>query len=102
MPVHVVTVSSAEQTRFADAATYSGSVQGDALLVMKDGAVVYELYTGTTTASSAHLLASGTKSFDVALFAMGEAMGIWTLDENVSHTITEWQGVPNSLHLRPE
>ncbi len=99
VPVHIVTVNAAEQARFDDTATYSDSVQGDALLIMKDGAVVYEHYTGTTPASSSHLLASGTKSFNVALFAMGVAMGIWTLDENVSQTITEWQGVPNKSQI---
>lgn len=90
--VRVVAVSPAELARFAAAADYSDSVQGDGLLVLKEGAVVFERYAGATTATTAHLLASGTKSFSAALFALGLADGLWTLDENVSQTITEWQG----------
>jgi CubicO group peptidase (beta-lactamase class C family) len=94
-PVKIVAVSATELARFSAAADYSDSAEGDALLIMKSGAIVYERYTGTITASSQHQLASGTKSFSAALFALGEAEGIWTLDENVSQTITEWQGVTN-------
>lgn len=93
--VNIVTVGAEELARFAAAADYSDAVDGDALLIMKGGAIVFERYTGTTTATSQHQLASGTKSFGAALFALGEADGIWTLDENVSQTITEWQGVTN-------
>ena len=97
--VSVVGLNAAELARFNDAAAYSDSVEGDALLVMKQGAIVFEHYTGTTTGETAHLLASGTKSFNAALFALGEAEGIWTLDENVSQTITEWIGVPNKSDI---
>ncbi len=99
VPVTVVAVSATELARFTAAADYSDFVDGDALLVMKGGAVVFERYTGTTTANSQQQLASGTKSFSAALFAMGESEGIWTLDENVSQTITEWQGVANKQDI---
>jgi CubicO group peptidase (beta-lactamase class C family) len=72
---------------------------GDGILVMKGGAVVFERYTGSTTATSQHQLASGTKSFSIALFALGATEGIWSLSENVSQTITEWQGVPNKQDI---
>lgn len=97
--VRVVGLSPEELTRYTAAADYSDSMDGDALLVMKNGAVVFEHYTGSTTASSPHQLASGTKSFSAALFALGEAEGLWTLDENVSQTITEWQGVTNKQNI---
>ncbi|OAI41916.1 hypothetical protein AYO41_05040 [Verrucomicrobia bacterium SCGC AG-212-E04] len=93
--INVVAVSAAELSRFNDAAAYSDGVQGDALLVMKQGAIVFEHYANLGGPDNAHLLASGTKSFNAAIFALGEAEGIWTLDENVSQTITEWIGVPN-------
>jgi CubicO group peptidase (beta-lactamase class C family) len=97
--VKVVGISAEELTRFTAAADYSDSVDGDALLIMKDGAIVFERYTGTTTAASQHQLASGTKSFSAALFALGETEGLWTLDETVAQTITEWQGVPNKSQI---
>jgi CubicO group peptidase (beta-lactamase class C family) len=97
--VRVVGVSAEELARFTVAADYSDSVDGDALLIIKSGAVVFERYTGSTTASSPHQLASGTKSFSAALFALGEAEGLWTLDENVSQTLTEWQGVTNKQDI---
>jgi PKD repeat protein len=97
--VHVVAVSPAELARYTAAADYSGSVLGDGLLIMKGGAIVFERYVAPTTAASAHLLASGTKSFSAALFALGAADGLWTLDENVAQTITEWQGVTNKQDI---
>jgi len=97
--VNVVIVSNEELVRYTAAADYSDSVLGDGLLIMKSGAIVFERYTGATTATSAHLLASGTKSFSAALFALGAADGIWTLDENVSQTITEWLGVANKQDI---
>ena len=91
--------SDAEQARYADAAAYSDGEKGDALLIMKDGTLVFEHYQAPTTARTAHLLASGTKSFNAALFALGKSLGVWTLNENVSQTITEWQGDPNKSQI---
>ncbi|MBA4387395.1 MAG: hypothetical protein C0404_05400 [Verrucomicrobia bacterium] len=84
-----------ELLRYTNALAWDATNGGDALLVMKDGVTVFEGYTGTTRSNTVHLLASGTKSFNAALYALGEADGVWTLDENVSQTITEWQGVTN-------
>lgn len=84
-----------ELQRYTNALAWDGTNGGDALLVMKDGVSVFEGYTGSTRSNTVHMLASGTKSFNAALYALGEADGIWTLDENVSQTITEWQGDTN-------
>lgn len=97
--VRVVAVSPEELARYTAAADYSDSLLGDGLLVMKNGVVVFERYTGVTSSTSAHPLASGTKSFGAALFALGAADGIWTLDENVSQTITEWQGLTGKSQI---
>jgi CubicO group peptidase (beta-lactamase class C family) len=78
--------------RFASAALYSRFFNGDALLVAKNGHIVFEDYVAPFASGDPHLLASGTKSFSVALFALGVRDGIWTLDEPVHQTITEWQG----------
>jgi CubicO group peptidase (beta-lactamase class C family) len=79
-----------ETARYSNAAVYSESVGGDALLVMRDGVVVFEHYTGATTTNTLHMLASGTKSFSAALFALGAADGLWSLEEPVTNAITEW------------
>lgn len=78
--------------RFAAAAQYSRLFNGDALLVAKNGHVVFEDYVAPFAAGDRHLLASGTKSFSVALFVLGVRDGIWSLDEPVHQTITEWRG----------
>ena len=91
--------TSQDIANYTAAADYSDSVEGDGLLVMSNGAIVFERYNGSTTGTSAHLLASGTKSFSAAIFALGATDGIWTLDENVSQTITEWIGVPNKSQI---
>lgn len=88
-----------ELLRYTNALAWDATNGGDALLVMKDGVTVFEGYTGTTRSNTVHMLASGTKSFNAALYALGEADGIWTLDENVSQTITEWQGVSNKCDI---
>ncbi len=80
--------------RFASAALYSRAFSGDALVVAKNGHIVFEDYVAPFAATDPHLLASGTKSFSLALFALGVQEGIWTLDEPVSKTITEWRGNP--------
>lgn len=80
--------------RFASAALYSRVFNGDALVVAKNGHIVFEDYVAPFAAADPHLLASGTKSFSVALFALGVSEGIWSLDEPVYRTITEWQGNP--------
>lgn len=80
--------------RFASAAVYSRVRNGDALVVARNGHILFEEYVGNFTAQSPHILGSGTKSFSLALYALGAADGIWQLDEPVYHTITEWRGNP--------
>lgn len=80
--------------RFSSAALYSRFFNGDALVVAKNGHIVFEDFVAPFASGDPHLLASGTKSFSIALFALGVRDGIWTLDEPVFHTITEWQGNP--------
>jgi CubicO group peptidase (beta-lactamase class C family) len=80
--------------RFASAALYSRVRNGNALVVARNGHTLFEEYVGDFTAQSPHILGSGTKSFSLALYALGAAAGIWQLDEPVFHTITEWSGDP--------
>jgi CubicO group peptidase (beta-lactamase class C family) len=87
-------VSPEELARYREAADYSASVQGEALVIARAGQLVFEDYVGAMTADTPHMLASGTKSFSAALFALGAADGLWTLDERVADTLTEWRDDP--------
>lgn len=89
-----------DSARFAAAAAYSDSTAGDGILVLRDGAVVFERYVSPTTANTFHMLASGTKSFTCALYALGAAKGYWTLETPASDIISEWRGIPRKQDIR--
>lgn len=75
----------------ARAAEYSESHAGRAMLVMKDGEVIFERYARGWTADRPHPLASGTKSFAGITAAAAVTDGLVSLDEYVADTITEWK-----------
>jgi CubicO group peptidase (beta-lactamase class C family) len=75
----------------ARAADYSDSHSGRAMLVMKDGQVIFERYARGWTAERPHPLASGTKSFAGVTAAAAVTDGLISLDEYVADTITEWK-----------
>jgi formylglycine-generating enzyme required for sulfatase activity len=76
------------------AADYSRANDGDFVLVMLDGQVVFEDGTGSWNGATPHLLASGTKSFSGIAAAIAVTQGILSLDERVSDTVTEWKDDP--------
>ena len=75
----------------ASAAQYSESCAGRAMLVMKDGQVIFERYARDWNADRPHPLASGTKSFAGITAAAAVTDGLVSLDEYVADTITEWK-----------
>jgi CubicO group peptidase (beta-lactamase class C family) len=87
-------------TRYSAAADYSDSTAGDGVLIIVGGQIVFERYVPPTTAQTFHLLASGTKSFSCALYALGAESGMWNLDTLAATVITEWQGVPRKQDIR--
>jgi CubicO group peptidase (beta-lactamase class C family) len=76
------------------AADYSRQSTGHAVLIMVDGATVYENYHNGWSVEAAHRLASGTKSFAgvAATVAVGE--GLFDFDDPVSETIAQWKDDP--------
>lgn len=72
------------------AAEYNAAQSGVAMLVMIGGEIVFEDYPTRFTATSAHQLASGTKSFVGAMAVAAQMDGLLTLDETIATTITEW------------
>ncbi len=76
------------------AAAYNAAHDGVSLLVMVDGKVVFEDYPNGGSATAAHELASGTKSFWGLAAVAAAKDGLLDLDEKVSATITEWKDDP--------
>jgi len=95
--VHVprLTNTLAETAAFLAAATYSASHDGDAVLIMRDGQIVFERYNGSYNRDDIHVLASGTKSFSCAFMLAAEQGGYLSRDQKAADVITEWKSDPN-------
>lgn len=95
--VHVpsLTNTPAQIAAYERAAAYSASLDGDAVLVMRDGQVVFERYADDYVSTDPHPLASGTKSFSCALMLAAEQDGLINREQRVADVITEWAGDPN-------
>lgn len=63
-----------------------------ALLIVRGGGVVEELYDGGYDASTPHALYSGTKSFWGVVAVVAQREGILRIDECVAETFPEWTG----------
>jgi CubicO group peptidase (beta-lactamase class C family) len=74
------------------AAEYSAARHGFSLLVIQDGKTVFEDYPNGHSASESHKIYSGTKGFWVLAAMAAVNDGIFTLDEHVCGTISEWRG----------
>lgn len=85
----------AEILAFQNAADYSASHNGDAVMIMRDGQIVFERYVGSYSRDDLHVLASGTKSFSCALMLAAEGDGYLNRDDVVANTINEWKSDPN-------
>jgi CubicO group peptidase (beta-lactamase class C family) len=83
----------------ANAAKYSESRRGSAVLVMKNGRTIFEHYANDGSANRRWPIFSGTKSFwgIAALAAVQE--GLFKLDDPVSDTITEWKSDPRKSQI---
>lgn len=84
---------------FRQAAAYSRSCEGQVLLVMKDGKVIFEDFAPGWNADRPHPLASGTKSFTGVAAMLAVQQGLLSLDEKVSDTLTEWKDDPRRSRI---
>jgi CubicO group peptidase (beta-lactamase class C family) len=74
------------------AAEYSAARRGSALLVIQHGRTIFEDYPNGHSAGEPHKIYSGTKAFwNLAALAAVEE-GLFSLDDRVAETITEWRG----------
>ncbi len=83
----------------ANAAAYSAMHAGISFLVTVNGKVVCEDYPNGGLASTAHVLASGTKSFSGIMAAAAAQDGLMSLDEDVADTISEWKTDPRKSRI---
>ncbi len=84
---------------FHRAAAYSRSCEGQVLLVMKDGQVVFQDFAPGWNADRPHPLASGTKSFTGVAAMLAVQQGLLSLDEKASDTLTEWKSDPRRSRI---
>lgn len=81
------------------AAAYSAQHEGEGVVIILDGKVVFEAEQGNWPLDRPHPLASGTKSFSGVAAALAIEDGLLSLDELVSDTITEWKSDPDKSRI---
>lgn len=88
------------EATFRSAADYSARNGGEALLIQRDGEVIFEDYRRGFDADKAHRLASGTKSFWGVAAAVMADEGLLQFDELACETIDEWKDDPLKSKIR--
>lgn len=88
-----------EMQRFKEAAAYSEASRGLALLVMRDGEILFEQYAPIWNADKPHLLGTGTMSFVGVLAACAVHDGLFTFRDKVSDTLVEWKDGADKEHI---
>lgn len=83
--------SSPAIANFKDAAAYNERVGGVSMVVIKDGAIVFEDYPNDGAADKAWPIASGTKSFSGVIAAAAVQDRLLTLDETAADSLPEWR-----------
>ncbi len=91
--------ASPERRAMERAAAYSAQHRGQTMLVMYDGALVFEQYSNGGDANRLQMLASGTKSFVGVLAAAAVEDGLLKLDDPVSHSIPSWKDDPEKATI---
>ena len=91
-----------ERQALRDAADYSASRRGCALLVVQHGKTLIEEYPNGGDARLPHQIYSGTKAFFTLAVLVAAQEGLLRLDEPVAKTIPEWRGESqrNDITLR--
>lgn len=83
-----------ELANYEMALQYSEEHEGLSMLVMKHGEIAFEAYALGRSPRQPHYLASGTKTFWGILAAAAVDDGLFTFDELICETITEWKDHP--------
>jgi CubicO group peptidase (beta-lactamase class C family) len=83
----------------AAAQKYSVAHRGLSLLVIKDGRVLHESYSGGYGPDKVVSIFSGTKGFWCVAAIAAQQDGILDLDDRVRDTITEWADEPDKKNI---
>jgi len=81
----------AQPKTFGKTVAYHEKMEGNSLLIMQDGKIIFEKYAEARGSQRASELASGTKSFSGVVAIAAEEDGLLKLTDKVSDTITEWK-----------
>ncbi len=81
------TSSSDAITAYRRAAEYSRKHRGLSMVIMKNGHVIFEDYATAHSATEAHNLYSGTKSFSCAIVVAAAQDNVLDIDEPVSNDL---------------
>lgn len=82
---------SPSREQFDRAVAYATRTDGQAVLVMHDGKIVYESYMSGGGTTQRQLLASGSKSFVGVATLAAVRDKLLTLDQRVADVLTEWR-----------
>jgi CubicO group peptidase (beta-lactamase class C family) len=93
------TFAEIKESDCANAAKYSESRRGSAMLVMQNGRTIFEHYANGGSANRRWPIFSGTKSFWGIAALTAEHDGLFKLDDPVSDTITEWKSDPRKSQI---
>jgi CubicO group peptidase (beta-lactamase class C family) len=88
-----------DSAAFARAAAYAASTDGQAVLVMHGGRVVYEQYMNGGAATKRSGLASGSKSFVGVAALAAVADGKLQLDRPVADYLSSWRADPRKSRI---
>jgi|GEM_PF-1546885 len=76
---------------FRAVADLSAANQGDAVVAMQNGQIIFEEYQNGYSGTVPHFLASGSKGFLCAIAVAAQDDGLIDLDEPVSSVVTTWR-----------
>ncbi len=91
LAIFTACAASAQTLNPRAAADYSAANNGQAVLVMQGGKIIFEEYANGFRQELTHPLYSGTKTFSCVLAVAAQDDGILTLDEPVADVITPWR-----------
>ncbi|MEQ7154549.1 serine hydrolase [Brevundimonas aurifodinae] len=92
--------TAAETAAYQSAAAYSNTLSGNAVVIMRDGLIVFEQYASSFSQTSPNPLASGTKSFSCAFAVAAETDGLVKIDDLASVYLPEWTTDPNKSRIK--
>jgi len=99
VPHNVPWTHTRNEERFAAAWNYAQEQNGRALIVLEGEHTIFEDYASVHSNETPLPIYSTTKTLACFLAYTAEQQALFSLDEKVSDTITEWQSDPQKQHI---